>query len=37
VLNESLEIIHFVGMTLIGFGLITIDGRMWTLIKAKFA
>ena len=37
VLNESLEIIHFVGMSLIGFGLVTIDGRMWTLIKAKFA
>ena len=37
VLNESLEGIHFVGMSLIGFGLITIDGRMWTLIKAKFA
>ena len=37
VLNESLEGIHFVGISLIGFGLITIDGRMWTLIKAKFA
>ena len=36
-LNESLEGIHFVGISLIGFGLITIDGRMWTLIKAKFA
>jgi drug/metabolite transporter (DMT)-like permease len=36
VLNESLEPIHFVGMTLIGFGLITIDGRMWRLFKAKF-
>ena len=29
VLNEALEFVHFLGMTLIGFGLIAIDGRLW--------
>ena len=29
VLGESLELIHFLGMVLIGFGLLAIDGRLW--------
>jgi len=29
VLDESLELIHFLGMALIGFGLSAIDGRVW--------
>lgn len=29
VLDESLELIHFLGMALIGFGLSAIDGRLW--------
>ncbi|MES9884860.1 MAG: DMT family transporter [Sedimenticola sp.] len=29
VLGESLELTHFLGMTLIGFGLSVIDGRLW--------
>ncbi|MES9898446.1 MAG: DMT family transporter [Sedimenticola sp.] len=29
VLGESLELIHFFGMALIGFGLSVIDGRLW--------
>jgi len=29
VLGESLELIHFLGMALIGFGLSAIDGRLW--------
>ena len=29
VLGESLELIHYLGMALIGFGLSAIDGRIW--------
>jgi len=29
VLGESLELIHYLGMALIGFGLSAIDGRLW--------
>ena len=29
VLGESLELIHYIGMALIGFGLSAIDGRLW--------
>jgi len=29
VLGESLEVIHYLGMALIGFGLSAIDGRLW--------
>jgi len=29
VLDETLELIHFLGMALIGFGLSAIDGRLW--------
>ncbi|MFA0309165.1 ABC transporter permease [Vibrio splendidus] len=32
-LNESLEVIHFVGMLLIAIGLSAIDGRLWRCIK----
>ncbi|NVN84004.1 MULTISPECIES: DMT family transporter [unclassified Vibrio] len=32
-LNESLEVIHFVGMLLIAIGLSAIDGRLWHRIK----
>ncbi|MCG9543168.1 DMT family transporter [Vibrio sp. Isolate33] len=32
-LNESLEVIHFVGMLLIAIGLSAIDGRLWRRIK----
>jgi len=32
-LNESLETIHFVGMSLIALGLSAIDGRLWVSIK----
>ncbi len=28
-LNESLEVIHLVGMALIALGLSAIDGRLW--------
>jgi drug/metabolite transporter (DMT)-like permease len=28
-LNETLEVVHFVGMALIGLGLSAIDGRLW--------
>ena len=28
-LNESLELIHFIGMALIALGLSAIDGRLW--------
>ncbi|WP_139684437.1 DMT family transporter [Vibrio tasmaniensis] len=32
-LNESLEVIHFIGMLLIAIGLSAIDGRLWRRIK----
>ncbi|MEZ9337897.1 DMT family transporter [Vibrio splendidus] len=32
-LNESLKVIHFVGMLLIAIGLSAIDGRLWRRIK----
>lgn len=32
-LNESLEVVHFVGMLLIAIGLSAIDGRLWRRIK----
>ncbi|WP_299687370.1 EamA family transporter [uncultured Vibrio sp.] len=32
-LNESLEVINFVGMLLIAIGLSAIDGRLWRRIK----
>ncbi|MCF7487346.1 DMT family transporter [Vibrio sp. A2-1] len=32
-LNESLEVIHFVGMLLIAIGLSAIDGRLWRRLK----
>ena len=32
-LNESLEVIHFVGMLLIALGLSAIDGRLWLRLK----
>ncbi len=40
VLGESLELIHFLGMILIGFGLSAIDGRLWKYgksLETKFA
>jgi drug/metabolite transporter (DMT)-like permease len=36
-LNESLEIIHLLGMALIAFGLSAIDGRLWHRLKSAFA
>nr|WP_321274446.1 EamA family transporter [uncultured Vibrio sp.] len=36
-LNESLEMIHFLGMALIAFGLSAIDGRLWRRMKSAFA
>lgn len=36
-LNESLEIIHILGMALIAFGLSAIDGRLWHRLKSAFA
>lgn len=35
VLGESLELIHFLGMALIGFGLSAIDGRLWRRNKIQ--
>jgi len=35
VLGESLELIHFLGMALIGFGLSAIDGRLWKREKSR--
>lgn len=32
-LNESLEIIHFIGMLLIAVGLSAIDGRVWQRVR----
>ncbi|MGB0466481.1 MAG: DMT family transporter [Pontibacterium sp.] len=32
-LNESLEVVHFVGMALIALGLSAIDGRLWKRLK----
>jgi len=34
VLGERLEPSHFIGMTIIGFGLSIIDGRLWKMIKS---
>ncbi len=36
-LNESLEVIHLLGMALIAFGLSAIDGRLWHRLKSTFA
>ena len=36
-LNESLEIIHLLGMALIAFGLSAIDGRLWHRLKSVVA
>ncbi|PTO71752.1 DMT family transporter [Vibrio splendidus] len=36
-LNESLEVIHILGMALIAFGLSAIDGRLWHRLKSVFA
>ncbi|WP_200769007.1 DMT family transporter [Vibrio nigripulchritudo] len=36
-LNESLEMIHFIGMGLIALGLSVIDGRIWNRMKSVFA
>lgn len=36
-LNESLEVIHILGMGLIAFGLSAIDGRLWHRLKSTFA
>ncbi|WED23555.1 DMT family transporter [Vibrio sp. JC009] len=36
-LNESLEVIHIVGMALIAFGLSAIDGRLWYRMRSAFA
>ena len=33
VLGESLELIHFIGMALIGIGLSALDGRLWRMIR----
>ncbi len=33
VLGETLELIHYIGMILIGFGLASIDGRLWSLLS----
>jgi len=35
VLGETLELIHFVGMILIGFGLAAIDGRLWRFMTTQ--
>ncbi|SIS69312.1 DMT family transporter [Neptunomonas antarctica] len=35
--NESLEIVHFVGMALIALGLSAIDGRIWRRLKSASA
>ena len=34
-LNESLEVVHFVGMALIALGLSAIDGRIWKRREAE--
>jgi len=36
-LNESLELVHFVGMMLIAVGLSAIDGRLWRRIETAKA
>ncbi|MBC7004131.1 DMT family transporter [Photobacterium sp. BZF1] len=36
-LNESLEMIHILGMVLIAFGLSAIDGHLWQKMKSVFA
>lgn len=36
-LNESLEMIHILGMVLIAFGLSAIDGRLWHRTKSALA
>ncbi|MDV7106354.1 DMT family transporter [Vibrio sp. TH_r3] len=36
-LNESLEMIHILGMVLIAFGLSAIDGRLWHRMKSALA
>ncbi|WP_373937707.1 DMT family transporter [Vibrio kanaloae] len=36
-LNESLEVVHILGMALITFGLSAIDGRLWYRLKSTFA
>lgn len=36
-LNESLEMIHLLGMALIALGLSAIDGRLWHRMKSAFA
>lgn len=36
-LNESLELIHVLGMVLIALGLSAIDGRLWYRMKSAFA
>ena len=36
-LNESLEIIHLLGMALIAFGLSAFDGRLWHRLKSVVA
>ncbi|UGA55686.1 DMT family transporter [Vibrio sp. VB16] len=36
-LNESLALIHFLGMLLIALGLSFIDGRLWRRIRSAFA
>ncbi|MFC1234965.1 EamA family transporter [Vibrio sp. F74] len=36
-LNESLALIHFLGMLLIALGLSVIDGRLWLHVKNALA
>ncbi len=36
VLKEQLEVKHFVGMGLIGLGLLTIDGRLFRFVRHRF-
>jgi len=36
-LNESLALIHFLGILLIALGLSFIDGRLWLRIRSAFA
>ncbi|MCW9035261.1 MAG: DMT family transporter [Rhodospirillales bacterium] len=37
ILNEVLELKHFVGMAIIGFGLAAIDGRPWKKLKGTLS
>jgi drug/metabolite transporter (DMT)-like permease len=37
ILGERLASNHFVGMALIGMGLLSIDGRLWVTIKSRLA